>query len=166
MITLYRSIKNPQRFRQIYVACPVQHQCPSFGRSTINRGSKINLVCRVDRRLICSCPEGGLCGRVSKQTYLLQYLFTGKVGVRAFCDRLDVLINYMTFFPPFINVHFTTLTEQELQAVLHDAPPPRVIQNMKESNQQPLRMNVNTLRSFALIIENRGSCKTPWCHVG
>jgi hypothetical protein len=32
-----------------------------------------------------------------QQRYLLQYLFIGKVGVRAFYERLEVLSNYTMF---------------------------------------------------------------------
>jgi hypothetical protein len=88
-----------------------------------------------------------------QKRYLLRYLFIGKVGVQAFCDHLEMLSNYMTFFPPHENVRFRVLAEFERQAILHDALPPRYLRKMKETNQQPLKMNVDTLRSFALNIE-------------
>jgi hypothetical protein len=59
-----------------------------------------------------------------QQRYLLQYLFIGKVGVWAFCERLEVLSSYTTLSPPHNNARFSVLTEQERQAILHDAPPP------------------------------------------
>jgi hypothetical protein len=55
--------------------------------------------------------------------------------------------------PPDNGVRVQALTEKELQAVLHDALPPRFIRKMKESNQQPLWMPYNTLRSCTLNIE-------------
>jgi hypothetical protein len=83
----------------------------------------------------------------------LQYLFIGKVGVRTFCERLDILSNYITLFPPHENVRFAVLTPLECQAILHDALPPRYIRKMKETNQQLLKMSFDTLRSFALNIQ-------------
>jgi hypothetical protein len=81
------------------------------------------------------------------------YLFIGKVGVRAFCEVFEVLSNYMTFFPPHNNVWFNVLTKQENQAILHDSLPPRYILKTKETDQQPLQMNYYTLRQFTLNIK-------------
>ena len=64
---------------------------------------------------------------VYQRRYLLQYLFLGTVGVRTFCDRLDVLSSYMLFFPPDDGVRFERLSEREKQSILHDALPPSYI---------------------------------------
>jgi hypothetical protein len=135
------------------VACTVQCQWSSFSRSTDNRSAQKKALVVASIKVLSVHVFKDVFAGIYQKRYLLQYLFIGKVGVRAFCEHLDVLIQCMTFFPTDNGVRFQALTERELMAVLHDAPPSLFIQNMKESNQQPLQVPCDTLRSFDLNIE-------------
>jgi hypothetical protein len=50
------------------------------------------------------------------------------------CEHLYVILSYMLFFPPGNGVRFTTLTNRDMQAVLHDSIPAQYIQKNKELN--------------------------------
>jgi hypothetical protein len=85
--------------------------------------------------------------------YIKQYLFIGRTGVRAFCDRMDVLSSYFPFFPPVNGIRLTEMNNRDKHEVLVRCTTPRYIRITKEANQQPLRMNYTALREYSLNIE-------------
>jgi hypothetical protein len=80
-------------------------------------------------------------------------------GVRAFLDRIDVLSTYLPLFPPILNVTYQELTNQEKRFMLFDALPKDYIDQMKKTNQLPLEMLLEELRSYALNIEETTKTK-------
>jgi hypothetical protein len=52
-----------------------------------------------------------------QKCYMERNLFIGNHstggGKRAFLDRIDVLLNYLSLFPPILNVTYQELTNQE-----------------------------------------------------
>jgi hypothetical protein len=86
--------------------------------------------------------------------YTERCLFIGKnTGIRVFMDRLDILLTYLTLFPPMKGEVIKELSDNQKATILYDALTNYYIKNMKEANTEPIEMNIEELFQFALSIE-------------
>jgi hypothetical protein len=86
--------------------------------------------------------------------YMEHYLFIGKnTGVRVFMDRLDILSTYLPLFPPIKGAVLKKLSDNKKATILNEALPNCYIKKMKETNTEPIEMNLEELFQFTLNIE-------------
>ena len=55
--------------------------------------------------------------------YIKFELYKGSATIKEFCERLDVLLSYMPYFPPHGETTFKVFTTQEKQEILFMALP-------------------------------------------
>jgi hypothetical protein len=86
--------------------------------------------------------------------YIERYLYKGKnTGVRVFIDRLDILSTYLPLFPTMKVEVLKELSDNKKATILYDAQTSYYIKKMKETNNEPIEMNLEELFQFALNIE-------------